>query len=263
MNQTKDTTSRQAFSHEAFTGAAARLGRVAVVIPTYNHWPMVRDVVQEASLLGLPVFVVDDGSTDGTANGLSELTGIHLIRHEQNQGKGQALLTGMRAVAKVADWVITLDADGQHRPQDALSLVAAINGNERAMVVGCRQGMDQGPVPWTSRWGREFSNFWVWLASGCWVSDSQSGFRLYPLPETLLLPTRARRFQFEVEVLVQATWSGLPLKEAPVSVNYQPPGERRSHFRPWLDFWRNTKTFTRLITMRILSPLRTSQRGSF
>lgn len=262
MSQNANTKHQRPPAQDSLVSAAARLGRLAIVIPTYNHWPMVREVVLEASSLGLPVFVVDDGSTDGTAQGLSQLSGIHLLRHEHNQGKGQALLTGMSAAAELADWAITLDADGQHRPQDALSLIDAADHKRRSVVVGRRQGMDQGPVPWTSRWGRKFSNFWIWLASGHWASDSQSGFRLYPLPETLRLPTRARRFQFEVEILVQAVWSGLPLIEAPVSVNYLPPGERRSHFRPWLDFWRNTKTFTRLIILRVLSPLRTSQRSS-
>jgi len=261
LNQIGHSSDHSTSLHLAFDDAAMQLGRVAMVIPTYNHWPMVREVALEASSLGLPVFVVDDGSSDETAEGLAKLSGIRVLRHQENLGKGEALLTGMRAAAEVADWSITLDADGQHRPHDALSLMAAVNNNERAVVVGRRQGMDQCPVPWTSRWGRDFSNFWVWLASGRWVSDSQSGFRLYPLPETLRLPTQARRFQFEVEVLVQAAWQGLPIIEAPVTVSYQPPGERRSHFRPWLDFWRNTKTFTRLITLRVLSPLRTSQRG--
>jgi glycosyltransferase involved in cell wall biosynthesis len=259
LNQTGN--SDHSHEHFAFADTANRLGGVAMVIPTYNHWPMVRKVALSASALGLPVFVVDDGSNDGTSDGLAEISGIHLLRHEQNLGKGEALLTGMRAAAKVAEWAITLDSDGQHRPLDALNLMTLINSSDRAMVVGRRQGMDQEKVPWTSRWGREFSNFWVWLACGRWVHDSQSGFRLYPLPESLHLPTRARRFQFEVEVLVQAVWNGLPVLEAPVSVDYQPPCERRSHFRPWLDFWRNTKTFTRLITLRILSPLRHSQGG--
>ena len=240
----------------SFAETAAELGQVAVVIPTYNHWPMVREVTRQALALGLPVFVVDDGSSDETAQGLPVLANITLLKHKRNLGKGAALLTGMKAAARVAGWALTLDADGQHRPQDALSLLSAVRGGQRAVVVGYRRGMRGDQVPWTSRWGREFSNFWIWLASGRWVADSQSGFRLYPLPEALNMSVQARRFQYEVEVLVRAVWQGLPIIDTPITVDYQPAGERRSHFRPLLDFWRNTLTFTRLITLRVLQPAR-------
>jgi len=86
------------------------------------------------------------------------------------------------------------------------------------------------------------------------VSDSQSGFRIYPLPEILTLKTEARRFQFEVEILVIAHWNRFPILEVPVNVSYQAKDRRVSHFRPFVDFWRNAFTFTRLIAMRILIP---------
>jgi len=100
--------------------------------------------------------------------------------------------------------------------------------------------------------GRGFSGFWVWAAGGPRLADSQSGFRVYPSAETLALPTRARRFEFEVEVLVWARRAGIPIREVPVSVVYDPPGGRVSHFRPWRDFGRNSATFTRLIASRFL-----------
>ena len=84
------------------------------------------------------------------------------------------------------------------------------------------------------------------------MADSQSGFRIYPLPESLNLKVTSRRFQFEVEILVKAGWEKLPVIEVPVSVSYAPGKERISHFRPFIDFLRNTFTFTRLITQRIL-----------
>ena len=84
------------------------------------------------------------------------------------------------------------------------------------------------------------------------MADSQSGFRIYPLPESLKLNATARRFQFEVEILVKAGWEKLPVIEVPVSVSYAPGKERISHFRPFIDFLRNTCTFSRLIIQRIL-----------
>lgn len=233
--------------------------RFAIVIPAYNHGTKVRGVVEKCLQLQLPVIVVDDGSTDSTPTVLASLPGATVIRHEKNQGKGASLLSGFAAAFPFVDWAITIDADGQHNPEDILpllSLVRELPKGERPLVIGRRTGMEHGSVPWTSRWGRRFANFWVWISCGRWLSDAQSGFRVYPLPEAMRLGTRARRYQFEVEVLVRAVWCGIRIVEAPVRVLYGPREERISHFRPWIDFWRNTQTFTRLIATRILIPSR-------
>jgi hypothetical protein len=129
--------------------------------------------------------------------------------------------------------------------------LAVARQGARTIIVGKREGMSGGYVPWTSRFGRGFSNFWVWVSGGTWIADSQSGFRLYPLPETLELGVAARRYQFEVEVLVLARRRGIATTEVPVSVVYQPKGVRVSHFRPWGDFFRNFATFYRLICSRL------------
>jgi glycosyltransferase involved in cell wall biosynthesis len=230
--------------------------RFAFIIPVYNHAGTVAQVVKNAQAMGFPVFVVDDGSTDNTYEQIKEIAGIQILRHQQNQGKGAAILTGFAAAAQVADWAITIDADGQHYPEDALRLIAAIPEDKRAIVVGAREGMTAAlgaHIPWTSRFGRKFSNFWVWASGGAILSDSQSGMRLYPLPEAMLLKTKSRRFQFEVEILVMARRKGLKIVETPVRVVYNPDGKRISHFRPFVDFLRNSQTFTRLIFTRIFS----------
>ncbi len=230
----------------------------AVIIPVFNHDQQICQVIRQTLKLGLPVFVVDDGSTDATGRSVATMSGINILRHSSNQGKGAALLTGFAAAAEMGcDWAITLDGDGQHHPEDARTLLDAVNDSERCIVIGARQGMDDKKnVPWTSRFGRKFSNFWVWAAGGPLLSDSQSGFRLYPLPEASHLETTARRYQFEVEILVKARQQGIDSKEVPVRVSYQAKGERVSHFRPWLDFWRNSVTFSRLIRARISGLLR-------
>lgn len=234
--------------------AEALTRRCAVVIPAYNHGSRLGDVLGRTLRSGFPVFVVDDGSTDSTPEILASFSSVALIRHEKNRGKGASLLAGFASARAVADYAVTLDADGQHNPEDILSLVLAVKDGERPLVLGKRTGMERENVPWTSRWGRGFSNFWVWACCGKWFSDSQSGFRLYPLPETLNLGATSKRFQFEVEILVRAVWSGMPVLEVPVQALYGPAKTRISHFRPWLDFWRNTKTFTRLMACRILIP---------
>jgi glycosyltransferase involved in cell wall biosynthesis len=235
--------------------AANRSGntRFAVVIPVFNHGRTVRSVVAEALKLEASVIVVDDGSSDNGCMSLASMPGVQLIHHTANRGKGAALLTGFRAAAGSADWAVTMDADGQHHPADAHALIRAIPCGLRPIVIGYRRQMAKAGAPWTSRFGRGFSNFWIRMAGGPRVSDSQSGFRVYPLPETIELGVRARRYQFEVEVLVKAGWSGMPVVEAPVRVVYQSERERISHFRPVVDFMLNSCMFARLICQHLFA----------
>ncbi len=233
---------------------AGNRDRFVLVIPVYNHAARVATVVRRALALNLPLIVVDDGSGDDPAAALKPfLPHIRLLRHRFNRGKGAALLTGFREAIGIADWALTLDADGQHDPAEARRLMAAARAHaQRPIVVGARRRMRRARAPWTSRFGRGFSNFWVRMAGGPSISDTQSGFRAYPLPEALTLDVKARRFQFEIEVLVQARRRGLPVIEVPVGVTYQPGGQRISHFHPFFDFLRNFGVFSRLITQRVL-----------
>ena len=230
-------------------------GKFAIIIPVFNHSQAVVPVIQESLKLNLPVFVVDDGSTDSTPAQIMEIEGVHLLHHIENRGKGAAIMTGFAEAVKIADWAITIDADGQHNPSDAFNLIQAIPENERPIMVGSRQGMIDKYVPWTSRYGRKFSNFWVSVSGGPKMTDSQSGFRIYPLPEAMKLNVIARRYQFEIEILVKAQWKKIPVVEAPIRVNYALGSERISHFRPFIDFIRNNNTFARLIVQRLFIPL--------
>jgi hypothetical protein len=141
---------------------------------------------------------------------------------------------------------------GSTTPRMSPVLIRAIPAGGRPIVIGRREGMIGDDVPWTSRFGRTFSNFWVWAAGGPVLSDTQSGLRIYPLPEAMRLGVRAQRFQFEVEILVRARWAGISVVEAPVRVSYTPGMKRISHFSPFVDFCRNSGTFSRLIFLRIL-----------
>lgn len=234
--------------------------RVLLVIPTYNHGLRLTATLADAASLGLPILVVDDGSSDNTReilehlNTLPQHANMSVLRHPANLGKGAALNTAFSfAMEQGYDWALTMDADGQHVAADAANLLAlARSAGGRPLVVGARSGMDDIHVPWTSQAGRGFSNFWVWVCGGPRMADSQSGFRLYPLPETLQLGVQATRYQYEVEVLVLARQHGVQVLEAPVQVVYQPKGERISHFMPGRDFLRNSATFSRLFFRRWL-----------
>ena len=225
----------------------------AIVIPVYNHEQMIRDIVIKSLELNLPIFVVDDGSTDSSYQTIKDIPNITILRHSTNKGKGAALLTGFTEATKTADWAVTIDADGQHNPYDALKMIHAVS-SKPALIIGMRTGMSGTNIPWTSRFGRKFSNFWVWASGGLWLNDTQTGFRIYPLPEVLNLNVKARRFQFEVEVLAKAMWHKIPITEIPVNVKYNPGTGRVSHFRPFIDFIRNSTTFTCLIFQRIFIP---------
>jgi glycosyltransferase involved in cell wall biosynthesis len=223
------------------------------VIPVYNHAPTLASVIDGCIELGLPVIVVDDGSTDGITEVLARYDNITVIRHGKNFGKGEAIRSGLKEALKIVDFAVTIDADGQHLPADAVRMIESIHEGARPVVIGARKNMlDDETIPWTSRFGRKFSNFWVRLSGGPVLTDTQSGFRIYPVKEILSLKGRARRFQFEVEILVLANWHKIPVYEVPVSVDYPENGKRVSHFRPFVDFLRNSSTFTRLIAMRLV-----------
>ncbi|RKX62212.1 MAG: DUF2062 domain-containing protein [Thermodesulfobacteriota bacterium] len=230
-----------------------RLLHTLLVIPVYNHGPTLRSVVKRALNAGWPVLVVDDGSTDRGPDGITDLPcRLHRVPH--NQGKGSAILTGAGLAEQWGyDTIITVDADGQLDPEDAARLVETATAQDRpAIVVGTRL-MTRDTAPKASLFGRAFSNFWVRLECGLDLPDTQSGSRLYPVEFLLHLPVRARRYDFEVEVLVRAAWAGILILSTPVRVHYPSEGKRISHFHQWKDNLRLTILHTRLI-LRALNP---------
>ncbi|HEV8106332.1 MAG TPA: glycosyltransferase family 2 protein, partial [Burkholderiales bacterium] len=163
--------------------------RLAGVIPAYNEVATIRNVA-ERTLAQLPeVIVVDDGSTDGTADTLAGLP-VTLVRNPRNLGKAASLWRGISlAIAEGAEAVVTLDADGQHRPEDIPRLLEAHRADPRALVIGAR--LHEGDrIPAERYYANRFANFWISWAAGQRVEDSQSGFRIYPAPLLRALPGR-------------------------------------------------------------------------
>src|SRR5512145_200901 len=179
--------------------------RPIIVIPVYNHAGALRNVVICALAVGLDVLVVDDGSTDDSAGTIKDLP-VRITRHEMNKGKGAAILTGAQEALKLGmTHIITIDADGQHDPADAVFFIPLIKENPLAIVIGKRR-FNEETVPFSSRFGRAFSNFWLRVETGFSLKDTQSGFRAYPLAIFEWLTLHDRRYSFEVEVLVKAAW---------------------------------------------------------
>ena len=225
--------------------------KIWCVIPVYNHADTLVKVAARA-LQHLPVVVVDDGSADLQKRHLRALEkcGARLLRHEANQGKGAAILTALRlAHQENIDYIITLDADGQHFPEDLPKFINAIeNTHEETLFIGCRQFQEN--VPRSSRFGRAFANFWLRVETGETCGDCQSGFRAYPVEATLKLGCRARRYAFEAEVLARAAWGGIKLHDLPIQVHY--PKHRVSHFDKLRDNLRLSATHAALVTRRLL-----------
>lgn len=174
------------------------------------------------------LLVVDDGSTDGTADIAREL-GVAVVSHPQNAGKGSALGTGFVWFEERGfEAVVSVDADGQHRAEDAVML-AKHPAPAGAIVLGVRDLVRDG-APKPNRFSNRFSNLWVSLFSGQRLADTQCGLRRYPLPATLELGAGGRGYDFESEILVRAARRGVPIVEVPVRVIYPPRAERVSHF---------------------------------
>ncbi|PIU17814.1 MAG: DUF2062 domain-containing protein [Elusimicrobia bacterium CG08_land_8_20_14_0_20_59_10] len=230
------------------------MGRTCVIIPAYNNGRTAAAVIRGA-LAQLPdVIFVDDGSTDETALAAGQFPGVTVIRHERNLGKGAALLSGFaRALSLGFGRAVSLDADGQHLPEDIPAFLGAAARDPEALFVGSRRRVG-AKVSFGSRFANRFSDFWFWLESGASLPDTQCGFRSYPLPAIDRLKLDKKRYDFEVEVLVKAAWLGVPLKAVPVTAVYLPEGERVSHFRPFIDFMRISHLYTLFFFMRFFLP---------
>ncbi len=226
--------------------------RILVVIPVYNHGRTLAQVVRECRTIHEHVIVVDDGSTDLSEDLVRGLE-VPVLRHTHNQGKGQALMTGARyGLDNGFTHMVSMDADCQHRPKDFFRFKSAVAEDPTALIVG-RRDFSSTWVPRSSRFGRQFSNFWFRVQTGRSAGDAQSGFRAYPLFVLDQLSLAANRYDFEVEVLVKAAWAGIPVKAIDIGVHYQPSGQRVSHFKLFLDNLRLTRLNTRL-TLRSFLP---------
>ena len=225
---------------------------IVVAIPVYNQPERLKEIVQRCLAVHPRVLVVDDGSDPAVAPLLADLP-VEVLRHEANRGKAAAIQTAAQYLRRQgATHMITLDADGQHDPEDLPKLVAALREHPEALIVGVRD-FESETVPASSRFGRAFGNFWVRLQTGTRVHDIQSGYRAYPLIVLEHLPCRSGRYAFEVEVAVRALWAGVPVHEVSVRVHYPDPELRRSHFHKGQDNLRLVVLNTHL-TLRALLP---------
>ncbi len=210
-----------------------------MLVPTYNNAGTLQKMLDGILKQTGNIIVINDGATDGTKEILDAYPQIQKIHLPDNKGKGTALHLGFREAAKQGyEFAISIDSDGQHYPEDIPIFLEALENEEtkNVLYIGARN-MEQSDVPGGSSFGNKFSNFWFWFETGTWLSDTQCGFRLYPLKQITELKLHTPKFEFEIEVIVKASWHGTLVKNVPVQISYD--GEERvSHFRKVSDFAR-------------------------
>ncbi len=216
--------------------------RLAVAIPAYQAAPTVGDVARRALALVPQVLVVDDGSTDGTA-AAARAAGVPVISHPANRGKGAALRTAFDDLfPRGFEAVITVDADGQHPPEEIPKLVAALEQGAD-LVLGVRDHLFS-EMFWVRRLSNRLSSRGISLLAGKQVADVQTGFRLYT--RTLYAQTGFPEDRFEAEsaVLVRAVRAGFPVACVPVRLE-RADGRTTSHYRPLVDSLRIARAVIR------------------
>jgi len=222
-----------------------------VIIPTYNNAKTLKRVIEGVLSYTSNIVIINDGSTDDTAQILQNYKQLTIIGLPQNKGKGNALQIGFKEALKQGfDYTITIDSDGQHYPKDIPVFLEELNTTDEPVLLIGSRNMQHESVPKKSSFGNRFSNFWFWFETGIKLSDTQSGYRLYPLK---YLPKRlyTNKFEFEIEVIVRTAWKNVAVKNIPIRVLYD-PNERVSHFRPFRDFTRISILNTVLVTIALL-----------
>ncbi|MBM1200422.1 glycosyltransferase family 2 protein [Pseudomonas fragi] len=209
------------------------------VIPVYNHETAVPAVVDALLAAGLPCVLIDDASSPACAAVLEHLAlgdNIFLIRLAVNQGKGGAVMAGLREASRLGfTHALQVDADGQHDLRDVATFMQVSQQNPEALICGYPQY--DASVPKGRLYARYLTHVWVWINSlSLQIPDSMCGFRVYPLAPSLALINSVKlgkRMDFDPEILVRLAWRNQPMRWLPTKVHY--PLDGLSHFRLFHD----------------------------
>lgn len=222
-----------------------------VVIPVFDHEHAIGTMVSGVRAHEVPCLLVDDGSGPACAAVLDALArgvpGVSLLRLQPNQGKGAAVMAGLREAGRLGHThVLQIDADGQHDPREIPTFLAAAQAEPDAVICGCPR-YDES-VPKARLIGRYATHIWVWINTlSLQIRDSMCGLRVYPLAPTLPLIDEeyiGRRMDFDSEIVVRLAWRGVPMRNLETPVTY--PIDGVSHFDVWRDNVRITRMHTRL-----------------
>ena len=224
---------------------AARL----VLIPSYNSGIKLLETVVAARISWPHVLLVVDGSTDGSADLLTETENFRILKHKRNGGKGAAVLTGLQeAIRNGFTHVLIMDADGQHPAAEIPHFMAFSEAHPQAMILGVPRF--DANAPRVRIWGRKISNLLVCFLSGADIQDALFGFRVYPvapLLEAMEVSNHMRGYDFDAEAVVRLAWAGVPVINQSAPVLYFSKSEGGvSHFRYGRDNLRLAGMYARL-----------------
>jgi glycosyltransferase involved in cell wall biosynthesis len=231
--------------------AAPTRGNVLAVLPAHNEAATIRTVVERVLRHVDRALVVDDGSDDETGREAARVPGVEVLRIPRT-GKGGALRAGfLQALEHGYAWVLTLDSDGQHDPDEIPRFLGAAAAGDPALVVGSRRG-DLASMPWLRRQTNLFMSWVVSRFASQSIPDSQNGFRLIATRVLREIPLTTTHFETESELLVGASRRGFRIGSVPVSTIYRVGGH--SHIRKVPDTWRFLKLCARLATRTASAP---------
>lgn len=213
-----------------------------IVIPSYNEGSVIAQTLASVRAWLPNVVVVDDGSADNTAN-IAEEAGAHVLRHPINLGQGAALATAIRyALLQGAEFIITFDADGQHRPEDIDNLLRIARQTDADVVLGSRFLGASHNMPRSRRWLLQVAAAYTRLSTGLELTDAHNGLRLFTRKAALQMRIRQNRMAHASEILEWLGDSGLRVIEAPVNIVYTDYSLRKgqslfSSFNILWDLW--------------------------
>jgi glycosyltransferase involved in cell wall biosynthesis len=199
--------------------------KVSLIIPAYNEAEHLSHLLNLIPSVVSEVIVVDDGSTDKTAQ-VVQNSGACLIQHPQNRGKGAAMISGIRRAA--GDVVVFMDADLQHHPEDIERLVKPLDEGSADLAIGVRTLGSRTVMPVQRRFTNFLGNLLVYLRIRTWISDTQSGFRAVRREYLEKMEFKSQRYEIEIEMLVWANRLRMRIREVPIKVKY---GQEKSHWK--------------------------------
>lgn len=230
--------------------------RPCIVIPVYNHAASAVCLIDHLIPLGVPILLVNDGSTIECAEILRAQASLHdqvdVLEHPVNRGKGCAVLTGFRtAHSRNFTHAVQIDADGQHASDDVPVFLALASRYPHALITG--QPIYDSSVPLIRLMARYITHVCVWIETlSLAIPDSMCGFRVYPLADVMALANRerlGRRMDFDTDIAVRLYWDGVDVISKPTKVTY--PEDGVSHFRMWRDnvmiSWMHTRLLVGMI----------------
>ena len=210
------------------------------MIPAFQAAGTIDGVVARAraALPAARIVVVNDGSSDGSYSAVAET----VLAHEQNLGKGAALRDGIReALRSGASIIVTVDADGQHPPEEIPRLIRPIAETQADLVLGARRR--NGGMPVSRRFTNWLSAILATRIGGQRVLDAQTGFRAFTREVAERVQPAGNRYEYEADFLLDALRAGFRVTSVEVPTIYG--GAARSHFRAWSDTWRMARAFAK------------------